>query len=80
MDPWLLTTLKISLKSALKKIPGAGWAMQCGGFMFLDRKFESDKDWIRKLIKYYSEAGSSYQVDFELYNFSSIICKTSLHW
>ncbi|PAV81696.1 hypothetical protein WR25_04729 [Diploscapter pachys] len=62
MDPWLLTTLKISLKSALKKIPGAGWAMQCGSFMFLDRKFESDKDWIRKLINYYSEAGSSYQL------------------
>lgn len=25
MDPWLLTTEKISLKAGLKNIPGAGW-------------------------------------------------------
>ena len=30
MDPWLLTTEKISLKAGLKQIPGAGWAMGCG--------------------------------------------------
>ncbi|VDM84225.1 unnamed protein product [Strongylus vulgaris] len=62
MDPLLLTTEKISLKAALKRIPGAGWAMGCGSFIFLERNFESDKCTISSAIEYYRESGNNYQV------------------
>ncbi|KHJ86323.1 Acyltransferase, partial [Oesophagostomum dentatum] len=62
MDPLLLTTEKISLKAPLKRIPGAGWAMGCGAFMFLERNFESDKCTIASSIDYYKSSGSNYQL------------------
>lgn len=62
MDPWLLTTEKISLKAPLKRIPGAGWAMGCGLFIFLERSFETDKENMRKIIEYYSQSGCSFQL------------------
>ncbi|KJH52368.1 Acyltransferase [Dictyocaulus viviparus] len=62
MDPLLLTTEKISLKAALKFIPGAGWAMGCGSFIFLERNFESDKDTIASSIQYYKESENTYQL------------------
>ncbi|VDD89909.1 unnamed protein product [Enterobius vermicularis] len=62
IDPWLLTSQKISLKKLLKYIPGAGWAMSCDMFIFLSRSFEDDCSRIESLIKYYQNSGYNYQV------------------
>ncbi|GMT10615.1 hypothetical protein PFISCL1PPCAC_1912 [Pristionchus fissidentatus] len=62
MDPWLLTTEKISLKADLKRIPGAGWAMGCGSYIFLSRRFERDRHSMEEIIRYYADAGRSYQL------------------
>uniref|UniRef100_A0A914WNJ1 Phospholipid/glycerol acyltransferase domain-containing protein n=1 Tax=Plectus sambesii TaxID=2011161 RepID=A0A914WNJ1_9BILA len=62
IDPWLLTTEKISLKASLKLIPGAGWAMGCDSFMFLHRNWEMDKRNIEKMIAYYKDIGQNYQL------------------
>ncbi|CAJ0583293.1 unnamed protein product, partial [Mesorhabditis spiculigera] len=62
MDPWLLTTEKITLKNGLKKIPGAGWAMSCASYIFLERNIEKDRANMHQLLKYYSESGQSYQI------------------
>lgn len=62
MDPWLLTTEKISLKAPLKKIPGAGWAMSSGSYIFLDRNFENDKPVLERIVKYYSGSEKKYQI------------------
>ncbi|MFH4975823.1 hypothetical protein AB6A40_002532 [Gnathostoma spinigerum] len=64
MDPWLLTTEKIALKAPLKHIPGAGWAMSCGSFLFLERRFESDKEVMNKIVKYYKDMDFRYQILF----------------
>uniref|UniRef100_A0A1I7VRS3 PlsC domain-containing protein n=1 Tax=Loa loa TaxID=7209 RepID=A0A1I7VRS3_LOALO len=62
MDPWLLTTEKISLKQPLKCIPGAGWAMQCAAYLFLERNYKSDADTINDMITYYKDVGRHYQI------------------
>ncbi|KHN87259.1 Lysocardiolipin acyltransferase 1 [Toxocara canis] len=62
MDPWLLTTEKISLKAPLKLIPGAGWAMGCGAYMFLDRNLENDRQVMDRMIAYYKDTKQSYQL------------------
>lgn len=62
MDGWLLTTEKISLKAPLKLIPGAGWAMGCGAYMFLERHIKNDEEVMDMLIDYYSEVGGAYQL------------------
>ena len=64
INPWLLTSEKISLKGILKYIPGAGWAMASDVYMFLDRSFDLDKDRITQLIEYYARVGDNYQVSF----------------
>uniref|UniRef100_A0A915K3F2 Phospholipid/glycerol acyltransferase domain-containing protein n=1 Tax=Romanomermis culicivorax TaxID=13658 RepID=A0A915K3F2_ROMCU len=62
MNPWLLTTEKIILKSDLKKIYGASWAMQANGFIFLDRNWETDESLLRNGCKYLVETGNTYQI------------------
>uniref|UniRef100_A0A183CCS2 PlsC domain-containing protein n=1 Tax=Globodera pallida TaxID=36090 RepID=A0A183CCS2_GLOPA len=62
MDPWLLTTGKISPKSMLMFIPGAGWAMATNAFLFLERNFASDQTRIDKIISYYSRFERKYQL------------------
>ncbi|KAJ1352792.1 hypothetical protein KIN20_009217 [Parelaphostrongylus tenuis] len=62
MDPLLLTTEKISLKAALRRIPGAGWAMGCGSYIFLERNFGIDKETIASSVRYYKDSGKSYQL------------------
>ncbi|XP_059143317.1 lysocardiolipin acyltransferase 1-like [Physella acuta] len=52
---------RISLKASLKKFPGAGWAMQCAGFLFLNRKWDEDKDHISNGIHYFSQVHSKPQ-------------------
>uniref|UniRef100_F1L750 Lysocardiolipin acyltransferase 1 n=1 Tax=Ascaris suum TaxID=6253 RepID=F1L750_ASCSU len=62
MDPWLLITEKISLKAPLKLIPGAGWAMGCGAYMFLERNLENDMHVMDTMITYYSYTNQNYQL------------------
>jgi lysocardiolipin and lysophospholipid acyltransferase len=62
MNPWLLTTEKISLKAGLKSIPGAGWAMGCGAYIFLNRSYELDQRILGTMIQYYKESLCSYQL------------------
>ena len=62
MNPWLLTSEKISLKGILKFVPGAGWAMGSNAYMFLERSFENDSKRIDHLIEYYAKVGDNYQV------------------
>uniref|UniRef100_A0A158Q7P2 PlsC domain-containing protein n=1 Tax=Elaeophora elaphi TaxID=1147741 RepID=A0A158Q7P2_9BILA len=62
MDPWLLTTEKISLKKTLEYIPGAGWAMQCAAYLFLERNYKSDARTISDMITYYKDLSRHYQI------------------
>ncbi|CAD5231788.1 unnamed protein product [Bursaphelenchus xylophilus] len=62
MDPWLLTTEKISLKAELNKIPGAGWAMGCGSYIFLNRNYSKDHRVLETMIKYYKDSSYKYQL------------------
>lgn len=62
MDPWLLTSLKISLKGILKYLPGAGWAMGCNMYIFLDRTFINDSRRLESMIDYYANSGYNYQL------------------
>ncbi|KAK6107835.1 Acyltransferase family protein [Brugia pahangi] len=62
MNPWLLTTEKISLKKPLKSIPGAGWAMQCAAYLFLERNYKNDAHTISDMITYYKDLGRHYQI------------------
>ena len=50
-----LSNIKIILKDGLKKIPGAGWAMQTALFIFIKRKWEVDKGIFTKFINYYKQ-------------------------
>uniref|UniRef100_A0A914Y0U5 Phospholipid/glycerol acyltransferase domain-containing protein n=1 Tax=Panagrolaimus superbus TaxID=310955 RepID=A0A914Y0U5_9BILA len=62
INPWLLTSEKISLKGILKYVPGAGWAMGSNAYMFLERSFENDSKRIDHLIEYYAKVGDNYQL------------------
>ncbi|KAF5397741.1 Lysocardiolipin acyltransferase 1 [Paragonimus heterotremus] len=44
--------MKIILKEPLARLPGAGWAMQCGAFVFLRRQIATDQARIVKLVSY----------------------------
>lgn len=44
--------MKIILKDPLSRLPGAGWAMQCGAFVFLRRQIATDQSRIIKLVSY----------------------------
>lgn len=50
--PKSLCKLKIILKKELKFIPGAGWAMQVANYIFLERKWNLDKDVLTKALDY----------------------------
>ncbi|XP_044293958.1 lysocardiolipin acyltransferase 1 isoform X3 [Varanus komodoensis] len=46
---------KICLKSSLKAIPGFGWAMQVAAFIFIQRKWEEDKNHFEKMLDYFCD-------------------------
>ncbi|CAH1792687.1 unnamed protein product [Owenia fusiformis] len=48
---------KIILKSPLKHIPGAGWAMQCAAYIFINRKWETDKTILTTILNYFRDLG-----------------------
>ncbi|XP_077997790.1 lysocardiolipin acyltransferase 1-like [Glandiceps talaboti] len=45
---------KIMLKIGLKSIPGGGWAMQVGHFIFIHRNWEVDKEILSDILDYFS--------------------------
>nr|XP_039261111.1 lysocardiolipin acyltransferase 1-like [Styela clava] len=49
----VLNRHKITLKSILKWIPGAGWGMQTCGYIFLERNWETDKKYITNMLNHF---------------------------
>uniref|UniRef100_A0A914XC20 Phospholipid/glycerol acyltransferase domain-containing protein n=1 Tax=Plectus sambesii TaxID=2011161 RepID=A0A914XC20_9BILA len=64
INPWLLTTEKITLKAQLQNLPGAGWAMAANAFIFLQRSRETDSERLAEAIDYYSDLNMNYQLLF----------------
>uniref|UniRef100_A0AAF5RXS1 Phospholipid/glycerol acyltransferase domain-containing protein n=2 Tax=Wuchereria bancrofti TaxID=6293 RepID=A0AAF5RXS1_WUCBA len=62
IDPWLLTSQKISLKAIVRHLPGAGWAMASNAYLFLTRRFEKDQAHIEEMIEYYANSKHAYQL------------------
>lgn len=71
-----LSNYRISLKAALQSIPGPGWAMQCAGFLFLQRDWKKDQDWISRSLKYFAETGT--QPQFLLFPEGTDLCENGL--
>jgi lysocardiolipin and lysophospholipid acyltransferase len=59
-----LARIKIILKDMLKKVPGPGWAMQVGLFLFIRRRWESDQKIFAKFIGYFKSIHKSVNVSF----------------
>lgn len=59
-----LRRFKISMKDILKYVPGPGWAMQCAGYLFLQRKWEADKKIILRCLTYFRKLGYKPQILF----------------
>jgi lysocardiolipin and lysophospholipid acyltransferase len=49
----ILEQLKIVLKAQIKHIPFIGWGIEHVGYLFLERRWEDDKDRIKNVINYY---------------------------
>ncbi|XP_003379777.1 lysocardiolipin acyltransferase [Trichinella spiralis] len=62
IDPKLLISGKIILKSELKSIPGAGWSMQCKNFIFLQRAWEIDRITLKENVDYWSSIDLPFQL------------------
>uniref|UniRef100_A0A8R1I2S4 PlsC domain-containing protein n=1 Tax=Caenorhabditis japonica TaxID=281687 RepID=A0A8R1I2S4_CAEJA len=62
INPWLITSNKISLKAQLKKLPGAGFGMAAAQFVFLERNAEVDKKSFDDAIDYFKNIEKSYQI------------------
>ncbi|CAK8686602.1 lysocardiolipin acyltransferase 1-like [Clavelina lepadiformis] len=60
----ILNRQKIALKSALKRVPGIGWAMQVAAYIFLDRNWETDQDHIDRILSYFVELDSKPNILF----------------
>ncbi|KAI0238534.1 Lysocardiolipin acyltransferase 1 [Lamellibrachia satsuma] len=56
------STEKIILKSPLKHIPGAGWAMQQVAFMFIDRQWDRDRKVLTYLMNHYTDLNVNMQI------------------
>ncbi|XP_018655356.1 putative 1-acylglycerol-3-phosphate acyltransferase [Schistosoma mansoni] len=59
-DP--IQRMKIILKDSLAKVPGAGWAMQCGSFIFLRRRIATDQQRLQKIVEYLLKVKQSCQL------------------
>ncbi|CAB3398293.1 unnamed protein product [Caenorhabditis bovis] len=62
INPWLITSNKISLKAQLKKLPGAGFGMAAAQFVFLERNAEVDRKSFDDAIDYFKGVGKDYQI------------------
>ncbi|TRY88716.1 hypothetical protein DNTS_029658 [Danionella cerebrum] len=57
-----LTLLKICLKSALKSVPGFGWAMQVGCYLFLSRRWMVDRSHLSNILKFFCHIREPVQI------------------
>ncbi|KAK6043699.1 Acyltransferase [Cooperia oncophora] len=62
INPWLITSNKISLKVQLQSLPGAGFGMSAAQFLFLHRNKEKDAATFDEAVAYYKNMENSYQV------------------
>ncbi|RCN35142.1 Acyltransferase [Ancylostoma caninum] len=62
MNPWLITSNKISLKAQLQSLPGAGFGMSAAHFLFLQRNMEKDAVTFDSAIDYYKSMNNNYQL------------------
>ncbi|KAK5976428.1 Lysocardiolipin acyltransferase 1 [Trichostrongylus colubriformis] len=62
MNPWLITSNKISLKAQLQSLPGAGFGMSAAQFLFLHRNKERDAATFDEAIAYYKDMQLNYQL------------------
>ncbi|KAK6755231.1 hypothetical protein RB195_013920 [Necator americanus] len=62
MNPWLITSNKISLKAQLQNLPGAGFGMSASHFLFLQRNMEKDAVTFDTAIDYYKSMNNNYQL------------------
>ncbi|VDO65759.1 unnamed protein product [Haemonchus placei] len=62
MNPWLITSNKISLKAQLQSLPGAGFGMSAAHFLFLHRNKEKDSATFDEAITYYKDMQQNYQL------------------
>ncbi|XP_028994571.1 lysocardiolipin acyltransferase 1 isoform X2 [Betta splendens] len=46
---------KICLKAALKAVPGFGWAMQVACFVFIQRRWDTDKKHLENMLDYFCD-------------------------
>lgn len=53
---------KIILKHELKVYPGPGWAMQCGAYIFLKRKWQEDEVILKDMLGYFRKLGGAVKV------------------
>ncbi|XP_071832771.1 lysocardiolipin acyltransferase 1-like [Apostichopus japonicus] len=68
-------TEKVILKRGPSIVPGFGWAMQMGNYIFLARKWEKDKPWLEECFKYYKNL--SYGGQFLLFPEGTDFCEAS---
>jgi lysocardiolipin and lysophospholipid acyltransferase len=64
-----LGRIKIILKDVLKKVPGPGWAMQVGLFVFIRRRWEIDQKIFSKFINYFKFIEKSINVSYIFFYF-----------
>jgi len=62
INPWLITTSKITLKSQLKRLPGAGFGMAANQFIFLERNIQVDTERFSEAVNYYVDMQRPYQL------------------
>ncbi|VDM81230.1 unnamed protein product [Strongylus vulgaris] len=62
MNPWLITSNKISLKAQLQSLPGAGFGMSAAHYLFLQRNMEKDAVTFDSAIEYYRGMDNNYQL------------------
>ncbi|KJH43870.1 hypothetical protein DICVIV_10102 [Dictyocaulus viviparus] len=65
MNPWLITSNKISLKAQLQSLPGAGYGMSAAHFLFLQRNKEKDAVTFDEAIQYFVAMNNNYQEQCE---------------
>ncbi|KAJ8289601.1 hypothetical protein GJAV_G00003230 [Gymnothorax javanicus] len=46
---------KICLKAVLKSVPGFGWAMQVASFIFIQRRWEDDRQHMENMLQYFCD-------------------------
>ena len=62
INPWLMTSYRITLKELLRHSPGSGFGMQSLVYIFLKRDVKVDFPRISRIIDYYTDMQRPYQI------------------